>query len=72
MDCDFVIPCLFIPLLNYNMSYLFYFNVLYKLKVVSNSTMKSFSRKKDGHLLSVYLTRKDYYKTTCKLKNFCY
>lgn len=64
MDCDFVIPCLFIPLLNYGMSYLFYFNVFYKLKVVSNSTFNNekFFRKKDGRLLSVYLTRKDYYK----------
>lgn len=41
MDCDFVIPCLFIPLLNYGMSYLFYFNVFYKLKVVSNSTFNN-------------------------------
>lgn len=41
MDCDFVIPCLFIPLLNYDMSYLFYFNVFYKLKVVSNSTFNN-------------------------------
>lgn len=41
MDCDFVIPCLFTPLLNYDMSYLFYFNVFYKLKVVSNSTFNN-------------------------------
>lgn len=57
MDCDFVIPCLFIPLLNYNMSYLFYFNVLYKLKVVSNSTFnneKFFKKKRWTFVISLF------------------
>lgn len=57
MDCDFVIPCLFIPLLNYNMSYLFYFNVFYKLKVVSNSTFnneKFFKKKRWTFVISLF------------------
>lgn len=57
MDCDFVIPCLFIPLLNYDMSYLFYFNVLYKLKVVSNSTFnneKFFKKKRWTFVISLF------------------
>lgn len=57
MDCDFVIPCLFIPLLNYNMAYLFYFNVLYKLKVVSNSTFnneKFFKKKRWTFVISLF------------------
>lgn len=56
MDCDFVIPCLFIPLLNYDMSYLFYFNVFYKLKVVSNSTFnneKFFKKKRWTFVISL-------------------
>lgn len=62
MDCDFVIPCLFIPLLNYDMSYLFYFNVFYKLKVVSNSTFNNEKFFKKKRWTFVILTRKDYYK----------
>lgn len=57
MDCDFVIPCLFIPLLNYDMSYLFYFNVFYKLKVVSNSTFnneKFFKKKRWTFVISLF------------------
>lgn len=57
MDCDFVIPCLFIPLLNYDMSYLFYFNVSYKLKVVSNSTFnneKFFKKKRWTFVISLF------------------
>lgn len=57
MDCDFVIPCLFIPLLNYDMSYLFYFNVFYKLKVVSNSTFnneKFFKKKRWRFVISLF------------------
>lgn len=57
MDCDFVIPCLFIPLLNYNMSYLFYFNFFYKLKVVSNSTFnneKFFKKKRWTFVISLF------------------
>lgn len=57
MDCDFVIPCLFIPLLNYDMSYLFYFNVFYKLKVVSNSTFnneKFFKKKRWSFVISLF------------------
>lgn len=57
MDCDFVIPCLFIPLLNYDMSYLFYFNVFYKLKVVSNSTFnneKFFRKKRWTFVISLF------------------
>lgn len=58
MDCDFVIPCLFIPLLNYdNMSYLFYFNVFYKLKVVSNSTFNNerfFKKKRWTFVISLF------------------
>lgn len=57
MDCDFVIPCLFIPLLNYGMSYLFYFNVFYKLKVVSNSTFnndKFFKKKRWTFVISLF------------------
>lgn len=57
MDCDFVIPCLFIPLLNYDMSYLFYFNVFYKLKVVSNSTFnneKFFKKKRWTFVISSF------------------
>lgn len=57
MDCDFVIPCLFIPLLNYSMSYLFYFNVFYKLKVVSNSTFnneKFFKKKRWTFVISLF------------------
>lgn len=53
MDCDFVIPCLFIPLLNYDMSYLFYFN----LKVVSNSTFnneKFFKKKRWTFVISLF------------------
>lgn len=64
MDCDFVIPCLFIPLLNYDMSYLFYFNIFYKLKVISNSTFNNekFFKKKRWTFVISLLTRKDYYK----------
>lgn len=57
MDCDFVIPCQFIPLLNYDMSYLFYFNVFYKLKVVSNSTFnneKFFKKKRWTFVISLF------------------
>lgn len=57
MDCDFVIPCLFIPLLNYDMSYLFYFNVFYKLKVVTNSTFnneKFFKKKRWTFVISLF------------------
>lgn len=57
MDCDFVIPCLFIPLLNYDMSYLFYFNVFYKLEVVSNSTFnneKFFKKKRWSFVISLF------------------
>lgn len=57
MDCDFVIPCLFIPLLNYDMSYLFYFNVFYKLKVVSNSTFNNeefFKKKRWTFVISLF------------------
>lgn len=57
MDCDFVIPCLFIPLLNYGMSYLFFFNVFYKLKVVSNSMFnneKFFKKKRCTFVFSLY------------------
>lgn len=57
MDCDFVIPCLFIPLLNYDMSYLFYFNFFYKLKVVSNSTFnneKFFKKKRWTFVISLF------------------
>lgn len=57
MDCDYVIPCLFIPLLNYDMSYLFYFNVFYKLKVVSNSTFnneKFFKKKRWTFVISLF------------------
>lgn len=57
MDCDFVIPCLFIPLLNYDMSYLFYFNVFYKLIVVSNSTFnneKFFKKKRWTFVISLF------------------
>lgn len=57
MDCDFVIPCLFIPLLNYDMSYLFHFNVFYKLKVVSNSTFnneKFFKKKRWTFVISSF------------------
>lgn len=57
MDCDFVIPCLFIPLLNYDMSYLFYFNIFYKLKVVSNSTFnneKFFKKKRWTFVISLF------------------
>lgn len=57
MDCDFVIPCLFIPLLNYDVSYLFYFNVFYKLKVVSNSTFnneKFFKKKRWTFVISLF------------------
>lgn len=57
MDCDSVIPCLFIPLLNYDMSYLFYFNVFYKLKVVSNSTFnneKFFKKKRWTFVISLF------------------
>lgn len=57
MDCDFVIPCLFIPLLNYDMSYLFYFNVFYKLQVVSNSTFnneKFFKKKRWTFVISLF------------------
>lgn len=57
MDCDFVIPCLFIPLLNYDMSYLFYFNVFFKLKVVSNSTFnneKFFKKKRWTFAISLF------------------
>lgn len=57
MDCDFVIRCLFIPLLNYDMSYLFYFNVFYKLKVVSNSTFnneKFFKKKRWTFVISLF------------------
>lgn len=57
MDCDFVIPCLFIPLLNYSMSYLFYFNVFYKLKVVTNSTFnneKFFKKKRWTFVISLF------------------
>lgn len=57
MDCDFVIPCLFIPLLNYSMSYLFYFNVFYKLKVISNSTFnneKFFKKKRWTFVISLF------------------
>lgn len=57
MDCDFVIPCLFIPLLNYGMSYLFYFNVFYKLKVVSNSKFnneKFFKKKRWTFVISLF------------------
>lgn len=57
MDCDFVIPCLFIPLLNYDMSYLFYFNVFYKLKVISNSTFnneKFFKKKRWTFVISLF------------------
>lgn len=55
MDCDFVI--LFIPLLNYDMSYLFYFNIFYKLKVVSNSTFnneKFFKKKRWTFVISLF------------------
>lgn len=57
MDCDFVIPCLFIPLLNYDMSYLFYFNIFYKLKVISNSTFnneKFFKKKRWTFVISLF------------------
>lgn len=57
MDCDFVIPCLFIPLLNHDMSYLFYFNVFYKLKVISNSTFnneKFFKKKRWTFVISLF------------------
>lgn len=57
MDCDFVIPCLFIPLFNYDMSYLFYFNVFYKLKVISNSTFnneKFFKKKRWTFVISLF------------------
>lgn len=57
MDCDFVIPCLFIPLLNYDMSNLFYFNVFYKLKVVTNSTFnneKFFKKKRWTFVISLF------------------
>lgn len=57
MDCDFVIPCLFTPMLNYDMSYLFYFNVFYKLKVVSNSTFnneKFFKKKRWTFVISLF------------------
>lgn len=57
MDCDFVIPCLFIPLLNYDMSYLFYFNIFYKLKVISNSTFnneKLFKKKRWTFVISLF------------------
>lgn len=61
MDCDFVIPCLFIPLLNYDMSYLFYFNVFYKLKVISNSTFnneKFFKKKRWTFVISLFNKRR--------------
>lgn len=57
MDCDFVIPCLFIPLLNYDMSYLFYFNIFYKLKVNSNSMFnneKFFKKKRWTFVISLF------------------
>lgn len=57
MDCDFVILCLFIFLLNYGMFYLFYFNVFYKLKVVSNLTFnneKFFKKKRWTFVISLF------------------
>lgn len=57
MDCDFVILCLFIFLLNYGMFYLFYFNVFYKLKVVSNLTFnneKFFKKKRWIFVISLF------------------
>lgn len=57
MDCDFVILCLFIFLLNYDMFYLFYFNVFYKLKVVLNLTFnneKFFKKKRWLFVISLF------------------
>lgn len=57
MGCDFVILCLFIFLLNYGMFYLFYFNVLYKLKVVLNLTFnneKFFKKKRWIFVISLF------------------
>lgn len=57
MDCDFVILCLFIFLLNYGMFYLFYFNVFYKLKVVLNLTFnneKFFKKKRWIFVISLF------------------
>lgn len=57
MDCDFVILCLFIFLLNYGMFYLFYFNVFYKLKVVLNLTFnneKFFKKKRWTFVISLF------------------
>lgn len=57
MDCDFVILCLFIFLLNYDMFYLFYFNVFYKLKVVLNLTFnneKFFKKKRWIFVISLF------------------
>lgn len=57
MDCDFVILCLFIFLLNYGMFYLFFFNVFYKLKVVSNLTFnneKFFKKKRWIFVISLF------------------
>lgn len=57
MDCDFVILCLFIFLLNYDMFYLFYFNVFYKLKVVLNlifNNEKFFKKKRWIFVISLF------------------
>lgn len=57
MDCDFVILCLFIFLLNYGMFYLFYFNVFYKLKVVLNlifNNEKFFKKKRWLFVISLF------------------
>lgn len=57
MDCDFVILCLFIFLLNYGMFYLFFFNVFYKLKVVLNLTFnneKFFKKKRWIFVISLF------------------
>lgn len=57
MDCDFVILCLFIFLLNYGMFYLFYFNVFYKLKVVLNlifNNEKFFKKKRWIFVISLF------------------
>lgn len=57
MDCDFVILCLFIFLLNYDMFYLFYFNVFYKLKVILNLTFnneKFFKKKRWIFVISLF------------------
>lgn len=57
MDCDFVILCLFIFLLNYDMFYLFYFNVFYKLKVVLNlifNNEKFFKKKRWLFVISLF------------------